>query len=132
LASARANIRRLRALVPPYSINAVAAAALPAALADRAYRDRYIAESAQSRALVHACCARLGLESWGDAANFVLIDAGPRAAEVVEGLRSRGIAVRDRSSDPATPGCLRVTTGYVDDTTRLVAALEEVWCAATA
>ena len=43
---------------------------------------------------------------------------------------ARDIFVRDRSSDPGCAGCIRMTTGIVDDTRRLVAALEEVWCGA--
>ena len=37
---------------------------------------------------------------------------------------------RDRSSDLACPGCLRITAGVVEHTRTCLAALEEVLCAA--
>ena len=117
----------LRRVVPPYSLNAWAAAALPVAIADRAYRDWYLAEAAASRVLLTDACARLGLRTWPSAANFVLIRVG-NAARVVSELAVRGVIVRDRSSDPGCENCIRITAGLVEDTRRAIAALEEVRC----
>jgi len=119
----------LRRVVPPYSVNAWAAAALPVAIDDRAYRDWYLEQSAASRTLLAAACARLGLETWPSAANFVLVRVG-NAAAVVEGMGARGVRIRDRSADPGCGECIRITAGLVDDTRRAIAALEEVLCAA--
>ena len=60
----------------------------------------------------------------------MLVRVGPRATSIVQELAARDIFVRDRSADPGCDGCIRMTTGIVDDTRRLVAALEEVWCGA--
>jgi histidinol-phosphate aminotransferase len=128
LAACRDVVASLRALVPPYSVNVVAAAVLPAALADLEYRDHYVAESAASRYLLHEFCVSQGFRAWGDAANFVLIEARGRAADLVEGLAVRGIAVRDRSTAAGSEGCIRVTAGYIDDTRRAIAAMTEVLC----
>jgi histidinol-phosphate aminotransferase len=119
----------MRRVVPPYSVNAWAAAALPVALADRAYRDDYVAQAAESRRLLAEACARLGLGTWPSAANFMLVDAGDRASALTRSLAERGIFVRDRSSEAGCEGCIRMTTGLVEDTRQLIAALEEVWCA---
>jgi histidinol-phosphate aminotransferase len=120
----------LRRVVPPYSLNAYAAAALPAALDDQEYCAWYLDQARQSRAILTDACSRLGLRTWESAANFMLVYAGPKAATLVDALAERGIFVRDRSADPGCDGCIRMTTGVVDETRRLVAALEEVWCAA--
>jgi histidinol-phosphate aminotransferase len=120
----------LRQVVPPYSLNAWAAAALPVAIADREYRDWYLDQAAQSRAILRDACARLGLRTWPSAANFVLVEIGERAPEVVTALAARGLRVRDRSREPGCERCIRITAGLVSDTIQLVAALEEVLCAA--
>ena len=124
-----ATLAPLRRVVPPYSLNAWAAAALPVAIEDRAYRDRYVEQAAASRALLTDTCARLGLETWPSAANFVLVRVG-NATAVVEGMAARGVRIRDRSTDPGCGQCIRITAGLVEDTRRAIAALEEVLCAA--
>lgn len=124
-----ATLAPLRRVVPPYSVNAWAAAALPVAIEDRAYRDWYLAQAAASRALLAEACARLGLKTWPSAANFVLVRVG-RAAAVVEGMSARGVRIRNRSADPGCGECIRITAGLVEDTRRAIAALEEVLCAA--
>jgi histidinol-phosphate aminotransferase len=115
-------------VVPPYSVNAWAAAALPVAIADRAYRDWYLAQATASRTLLEDACARLKLATWPSAANFMLVRV-PNAATVIRDLAARGVRVRDRSTDIGCEQCIRVTAGIVDDTRRLIAALEEVLCA---
>jgi histidinol-phosphate aminotransferase len=119
----------LRRVVPPFSVNAWAAAALPVAIADRGYRDWYLAQAAASRALLAGACERLGLRSWPSAANFILMRVADAPA-TVRALAARGVMVRDRSGDPGCGQCIRITAGIVDDTRRAIAALEEVLCAA--
>ena len=79
--------------------------------------------------MVYDACDRLGLRYWRSAANFVLVDGGSRAREIVAGMIARGVFVRDRTADPSCPNCFRVTAGVVDHTRQAVAALEDV-CAA--
>src|SRR5262249_51419875 len=123
------TLEPMRRIVPPYSLNAWAAAALPAAVADVAYRDWYVDQAAESRRRLAAMCARLGLQTWPSGANFVLIRVGPQAQAVVAALAAQGIRVRDRSTEAGCDGCIRVTAGLVDDTDRVVPAFEEAICA---
>jgi len=60
----------------------------------------------------------------------VLVRIGARARDVVRSLALRGVLVRDRSSETGCEGCIRITAGVVDDTRRVIAALEEVLCGA--
>jgi histidinol-phosphate aminotransferase len=120
----------MRAVVPPYSLNAWAAAALPAAVGDRAYRDWYVRETSESRRLLVETCARLGLQTWPSHANFVLVRVGAAVDGIVRALAARGIRVRDRSREPGCEGCIRITAGLVAETERLIPALEEALCAA--
>jgi histidinol-phosphate aminotransferase len=121
-----ATIRSLRRVVPPYSLNACAAAALPAAFTDTAFYDWYVEQVAQSKALLYDALTRHGITYWRSDANFVLARFPGRAAGVVAALASRGVHVRDRSGDPGCADCLRMTTGVVEHTRVLVAALETV------
>jgi histidinol-phosphate aminotransferase len=117
----------MRRVVPPYSVNAWAAAALPVAIEDRDYRAWYLEQAAASRALLAHACASLELHTWPSVANFVLIRVDD-AASVVRGLAERGVRVRDRSGDPGSGQCIRMTAGILEDTRRAIAALEEVVC----
>lgn len=123
-------LQPLRQVVPPYSLNVCAAAGLRAALADEARHAWYVEQVQQSRGLVYDLCARLQLPCWESGANFVLVRIGARSAEVAASLAARGIFVRDRSRDAGCEGCIRITAGVVDHTTRCLAALEEILCGA--
>ena len=120
----------LRRVVPPYSLNVLAATALPAALDDRQFLDAYVRQVRESRVLLYETLDRVGLRYWRSDANFVLVHVGARAAEIVEALRLRGIHVRDRSKAHGCSGCVRITTGIVEHTRAASAALEEVVCGA--
>lgn len=130
LVAQEATLAPMRRIVPPYSLNAWVTAALPVAVGDREYRDWYVAQSAESRRLLGEACARLGLRTWPSAANFVLIRVGPAASAVVSALAARGIRIRDRSTESGCEGCIRITAGIVDETRRVIPALEEAICGA--
>ena len=117
-------------VIPPYSLNAWAAAALPVAAADREYRAWYVRQAAESRALLRDACERLGLQTWPGTANFLLVRVGDRVRDIVAALAARGVLVRDRSHERGCEQCIRITAGLVEDTRRAIAALEEVLCAA--
>lgn len=125
-----ATLDPVRLVVPPYSLNVCAAAGLRAALEDTARQAWYVAQVRQSRGIVYDFCERLGLTCWESGANFVLVRIGARSGEVVAALAARGIFVRDRSRDAGCDGCIRITAGVVDHTTRCLAALEEILCGA--
>jgi histidinol-phosphate aminotransferase len=114
----------IRAVTLPFNINAVAMAATRAALEDRDFLPRYAAQVAESRARLYAACDRLGLHYWPSAANFVLVRVGDDAPRFVQALAARGVHVRDRSKDPVTAGCIRVTAGVLDHTDAAIGALE--------
>ena len=118
----------LRRVVPPYSVNACAALALPAALEDRDYFEAYLQEVRESKTMLYAAFDRLGVRYWPSAANFVLACFGEQCATVIEGLATRGVYVRDRSGDPGCEGCVRMTAGVTEHTRALIAAIEEVLC----
>jgi histidinol-phosphate aminotransferase len=123
-----AALARITPAVPFYSVNIAAVAAVQAALADLEFLNDYRRQVAESKALLYAACERLGLQHWKSGANFVLVRIGDRAGDLVAGVRSRGIYIRDRSTEPGCEGCIRMTAGIVEHTKRCIAAIEEVLC----
>ena len=119
----------IRFVVPVYSVNIAAVVAVQAALADTDYLNDYLQQVKASKALVYAACDRLSLKYWPSDANFVLVRVGARVADVVEFAKSRGVFLRNRSSEPGCEGCLRFGAGVVEHTKRGLAVLEEALCA---
>ena len=68
---------------------------------------------------------RLGLFYVKSHTNFVLVEVGPQAGQVVQELLEKGVIVR-----PCTgydlPEFLRITVGSAEQNARLIAALEDV------
>jgi histidinol-phosphate aminotransferase len=112
----------------PFNINGVALAAVHAALADKEFLPRYAAQVKESRDRLYAACRRLGLEYWLSAANFVMVRVGD-TAPFIRAMAERKVHVRDRSKDPTTPGCIRVTAGILEHTDAAIEALESVMTA---
>ena len=130
LVGAPAALARIRPALPVYSVNIAAVTAVQAALGDLGYLNAYRKQVAESKELLYAACDRLGLTYWKSGANFVLVRAGDRTADLVAGVRARGIYLRDRSTEPGCEGCIRITAGVVAHTRRCIAAMEEVLCGA--
>jgi histidinol-phosphate aminotransferase len=130
LVGAAARVDPIRLAIPVYSVNIAAVVAVRAALGDLAYVDDYVRQVAESKTLLYAACDRLHLKYWKSSANFVLVNAGERTAELIEGVRARGIYLRDRSTEPGCAGCVRIGTGIVAHTKQCIAAMEEVLCVA--
>ena len=129
LMGAAERLDPIRLVLPVYSVNIAAVVAVRAALNDVPYVEEYCRQVEASKALLYDACGRLGLRYWNSAANFVLVNAGGRTAELVAGAARRGIYVRDRSTEPGCSGCVRIGTGIVEHTRRAIAVIEEVLCA---
>ena len=120
LAGNAEQMRLVRRVSSPYNVNGVALACLPEALADREYVAGYSAEVRSGRRRLEEEFASLGIPYWPSQANFVLARFGEFRKPFVEAMRSRGILVRDRNSDPGCEGCVRITVGTNDQTDRLL------------
>lgn len=126
LAGPRRQMPLVRRASSPYSVNAVALAVLPVALADSDYIASYVAQVKSARERLAAELSALGLYSWPSHANFLLVRIGQKHGEFVAAMRQREILARDRSSDPSCEGCVRITIGSDAQTARLLAVLKEV------
>jgi histidinol-phosphate aminotransferase len=116
----------LRKVSSPYNVNGLALAVLPEALADKDYLNWYITQVHQGRERVFAAMRELNVRTWPSAANFVLMDIGPRHKELCTRMRERGVLLRDRSADPGCDGYVRITVGVEEHVTRGIEALRAV------
>ena len=119
------QLAAVRAVAAPYNVNAVALACLPAALADTAYLRRCVAEVRSGRRLLRHELRLHDIRSWRSEGNFVLADFGLHAGAFVAAMARRGVLVRDRSADPACPGCVRITVGTPAQVVRALGAIDE-------
>ena len=113
----------LRKVSSPYNVNGVALAVLPEAVADQEYLDWYTLQVHTGRERITSALGQLGVRTWPSAANFVLMDIGPRHKQLCELMRQRGILLRDRSSDPGCEGYIRITVGPEEHVTLGIEAL---------
>lgn len=125
LFSQEENVRYMHKAQSPYSVNLLAAIAARAAVKDRAYVDQFVRDAVESRNLLYEGFRQRGIPFYRSEGNFVLFRAGERAIPVRDGLRDRGILVRDRSYE--IEGCVRVTAGTPAQVQRFFDGLDEVW-----
>jgi histidinol-phosphate aminotransferase len=104
-------MRWIRRVLSPYSVNSIALACLPPALADAAYLDWYVSEVLAARTAFEAALDAAKVRRWPSRANFILVDIGAKHAEFVRLMRAAGVLVRDRSNDPGCDGRVRITIG---------------------
>lgn len=119
-----ALLEPIRFAMPLFNLNVVAVEALRAAMTDHDFTPWSVAQATSSKQMLYDVCDRVGLRYWKSAANFVLVDGGPDAPALVDGLIARGVLVRDRTKDPYCSNCFRITAGPVRHTEQAVEALE--------
>lgn len=119
-------VERLAAQRQPWSVNALALAALRECASDEDTPRAVAAEVARLRErLISDLVALSGVQVWPGAANFLLLRVvdGPR---VLERLQEVGIAVRPVHSFPGLDASyIRVAVRHAADNARLVTALAE-------
>jgi histidinol-phosphate aminotransferase len=116
----------MRIAQSPYPVNVAALAAAEAAMRDRKFIARTVREVRRCYKVLQRGLSRLGIPYFPSAGNFVLARFGPRAKEIVSTLNRKGILLRDRSSDFAGEGYVRITLGTPPQTLRLLRELKEL------
>jgi len=109
----------------PYNVNGIALACLPTAVADQDYIRRYVDQVQQGRDELEKELGQWRIRYWPSQANFVLASFGELKMALIQSMRARGILIRDRSRDYGCDGCVRITVGTTEQTTRLLQALRE-------
>ena len=112
----------LRRMASPFNVNAFAMECLAEALADRQWVADYVAQVQASREWLHRELEQLNFKCWPSQANFILCRIGAEKKAILEVLRGRGIALRDR---PDCEGCVRITIGTQKEMERVIAELKQ-------
>ena len=116
-----AELEKLRL---PYNVNVLSMAAAELLLDHRDVLEAQTRAIVAERARLEAALDRMAaVQRFPSAANFVLVRV-PDAPRAFEGLRQRGILVRNfHGSHPLLEHCLRLTVGTPDENDRLLQAL---------
>jgi len=110
---------------PPYNISVLNCEAALFALEHAAVFAAQAAQVREQRAMLQRALAALpGVTCWPSDANMILVRV-PDAQQAFEGLKSRGVLVKNVSRMHALlANCLRLTVGTPDENVRLLAALQ--------
>jgi histidinol-phosphate aminotransferase len=123
IAGDREQMSVLRRMASPFNVNAFAMECLAEALADRHFVAGYVAQVVASREWLRNELEQLNFKCWPSHGNFILCRFGEDKKAILETLRARGIALRDR---PDCEGCVRITIGLQQEMERLIAELKQV------
>jgi histidinol-phosphate/aromatic aminotransferase/cobyric acid decarboxylase-like protein len=120
-------VARLAANRQPWSVNAVACAAIEVCANDRTTRKQVAREVASARRSLELKLARLpAVRVWPSEANFLLLEV-PDGIRVATSLYARGFAVRPANSFPGlTENHLRIAVRSAEENDELIAALTDV------
>jgi histidinol-phosphate aminotransferase len=117
-------LKYVRKVCSPYNVNGVALDCLSVAIEDEAYLAWYVQQVRAGRERMMEGLAELGVPCFPSAANFVLMNIGPKHKELVEVMRAHGVLLRDRSTDPGCDGFVRITIGVEEHVRLGLAALK--------
>lgn len=110
----------------PYHLDAVKQLAGRLALGWHREMEERVAMVERERDHLIAAMEALEVRVWPSDANFILFKPLKRDAhELWQELLERSVLIRDLSSWPSLPGCLRVTVGTPDEGAAFLAALRE-------
>jgi histidinol-phosphate aminotransferase len=111
----------------PYPVSVAALAAAEAMTCAAPFLRRSVREAHLSKREMENEFVRLGIPFFESAANFILVDFGARARELLAKLRRKNILVRDRRADFDRVGYVRITAGTRTETRKLLRAIERIW-----
>jgi histidinol-phosphate aminotransferase len=117
-------LKYVRKVSSPYNVNGVALDCLPVAIADQDYLAWYTGQVRVGRERMMEGLRELGVPFFPSCANFVLMNIGPKHKELVAAMRTYGVLLRDRSSDPGCDGFVRITIGVEEHVKQGLAALQ--------
>ncbi len=95
----------------PYSLNMVSEGAAIAALKDQDFIGRSVDLVKKERPVLTKGLKKLGFEPFPSDSNFILMRSPVDHACLVDGLKEKGVLIRDFGSKRRTENCVRTTVG---------------------
>ncbi len=120
------NIKFLRRVLSPYSVNIIAVMAAMVALDDEEYIKKFSNMIKINRNIVKRELEKLDLKVYPSHTNFLITDFGNACEYVEKELKKRGILVRNRSNYPLLKNCLRIGIGTEDQCEKLLQAIKDI------
>ena len=122
-------IAAMEAVREPFNVNSLAQVAATAALADAAFLARSRRMVQEGRRYLAKELATLQVRVIPSVTNFLLVEVGPKAAQIASALLRQGVIVREMSGWQLD-GFIRVTIGTMPENRRFIAALQAASSAA--
>ena len=110
----------------PYSLNMVSEGAAIAAVKDQDFVRRSVEMVREQRPKLDAGLRRLGFETFPSDSNFIMARSPIDHKVWVDGLKERGVLIRDFGSKRRTENCVRTTVGTAEHNALLLEKAEEV------
>ena len=110
----------------PYSLNKISEGAATAAVKDQDFIRRSVEMVKSQRPYLFNGLKKLGFEPYPSDANFMLAKAPIDHTELVEGLKKKGVLIRDFGSKRRTENCVRTTVGTKELNDMLLEKMAEV------
>lgn len=110
----------------PYSLNMVSEGAAIAAVKDQDFVRRSVQMVKEQRPLLDAGLRKLGFETFPSDSNFIMARSPIDHKVLVDGLKEKGILIRDFGSKRRTENCIRTTVGTAEHNALLLEKAEEV------
>ena len=110
----------------PYSLNMVSEGAAIAAVKDQDFVRRSVEMVREQRPKLDAGLRKLGFETFPSDSNFILARSPIDHKVLVDGLKERGVLIRDFGAKRRTENCVRTTVGTAEHNALLLEKAEEV------
>jgi len=110
----------------PYSLNTVSEGAAIAAVKDQDFVRRSVEMVREQRPKLDAGLRKLGFETFPSDSNFIMARSPIDHKVLVDGLKERGVLIRDFGSKRRTENCVRTTVGTEEMNNLLLEKAEEV------
>ncbi len=110
----------------PYSLNMVSEGAAIAAIKDQDFVKRSVEMVREQRPLLDAGMRKLGFETFPSDSNFIMARAPIDHKVLVDGLKEKGILIRDFGAKRRTENCIRTTVGTKEMNELLLSKMDEV------
>ena len=110
----------------PYSLNMISEGAAIAAVKDQDFVRRSVEMVREQRPKLDAGLRKLGFETFPSDSNFIMARSPIDHKVLVDGLKARGVLIRDFGSKRRTENCVRTTVGTGELNAILLEKAEEV------
>ena len=110
----------------PYSLNMVSEGAAIAAVKDQEFVRKSVQMVLEQRPKLDAGLRKLGFETFPSDSNFIMARSPIDHKVLVDGLKERGVLIRDFGAKRRTENCVRTTVGTAEDNALLLEKAEEV------